>query len=83
MLDNFKELFEILGFDCEIKRDYDGNRLELTYGGDDLGLYKFLKIRDAFDVNQDNMINKIGYVYNFAVFDEDRFMVSELTYDEI
>ena len=80
MLSNFEELFKILGFNGEIIDD--GKTLILNYVEDnDLGLYKFLKIRDAFDVSSDGLINEVGYLYNFAVCGND-FIISEYSSEE-
>ena len=84
MLYKFKELFETLGFECELKNDYDGHRLELTYTcDDDFGAYKFLKIRDAFDVNTNNLINEFGYMYIFTTFANNEFIISEVGYEDV
>ena len=84
MLETFKQLFEVMGFECSIKNDYDGHRLELTYIlNDDLGTYKFLKIRDAIGCSCNNIINEVGFDYNFATLLDGSFMVSELSYEDI
>ena len=84
MLETFKDLFEVMGFECSIKNDYDGNRLELTYVNDDeLGAYKFFKIRDAINCSVENLINEVGFDYNFVYFDNNVFMVDELSSDDV
>ena len=82
MLNNFKELFKILGFKGTITDN--GKTLKLTYIGDnDLGVYKFLKIRDAFEVSSNGLINEVGYLYNFITFDDNLFMVSQVSYEDL